>query len=79
MLFGHGLLLLVFASTLPFCLSLQQANKAIMIASTKRSAYACKNLQQVQVNTIRVLSSLIEYGAVLVMVVRDPHHLSFVA
>ncbi len=38
-----------------------------------------KNLQLVQVNTIRMLSSLIEYDAVLVMVVCDPHHLSFVA
>jgi hypothetical protein len=46
--------------SLPFCSSLQQANKAIIVASTKRPAYACKNLQVVQVNPIRMLSSLIK-------------------
>jgi hypothetical protein len=77
-LFGHDLLLLAFALPLLFCSSLQQANKAIIVAATKRSAYTRKNLQLVQVNTIRMLSSLIEYNAVLVMVVCDPHHMSFV-
>ncbi len=43
--FGHDLLLLAFAPPLPFCLSHQQANKAIIIASTKGPAYAHKNLQ----------------------------------
>jgi hypothetical protein len=46
---------------LPFSSSLQQANKAIIVASTKRPAYAHKNLQLVQLNTIRMLSSLIKY------------------
>ncbi len=62
-----------------FFLSLRQANKAIIVASTKRPAYARKNLQLFQVNTIGMLSSLINYDAVLVMVVCDPRHLSFVA
>jgi hypothetical protein len=44
-LFGHDLLLLAFALPLPFCSSLQQANKAIIVASTKRPAYARKILQ----------------------------------
>jgi hypothetical protein len=78
-LFGHDLLLMAFAPSLPFCSSLQQANKAIIIASTKRPAYTRKNLQLDQVNTIRILSSLINYNAVLVMVVCNPRHLSFVA
>ncbi len=77
-LFGHDLLLLAFAPPLPLCSSLQQANKSIIVASTKRPAYARKNLQLVQVNTIRMLSSLINYDAVLVMVVCNLHHLSFV-
>jgi hypothetical protein len=76
--FWPCLLLLVFAQPSPFCLSLQQANKAIIVALTKRPAYACKNLQQVQVYTIRMLSSLIEYNAALMMVVYNPRHLSFV-
>jgi hypothetical protein len=67
------------APSLSFCLNLQQANKAIIVASTKRQAYTRKNLQLVQVNPIRMLSSLIEYDAVSVMVVCDLHHLSFVA
>jgi hypothetical protein len=33
------------APSLPFCLSLQLANKAIIVASTKRPAYTRKNLQ----------------------------------
>jgi hypothetical protein len=78
-LFGHDVLLLAFAPPLPFCSSLQQANKAIIIASTKRPAYARKNLQLVQANTIRMLFSLIEYNAVLVMDVCNLHHFSFVA
>jgi hypothetical protein len=41
-LFGHDLLLLAFALPLPFSLSLQQANKAIIVALTKRPAYARK-------------------------------------
>jgi hypothetical protein len=44
-LFGNDLLLSAFALPLPFCSSLQQANKAIIVASTKRPAYARKNLQ----------------------------------
>jgi hypothetical protein len=40
------------APSLKFCLSLQQANKAIIVASNKRPAYACKNLQVVQVNSM---------------------------
>jgi hypothetical protein len=76
--FGHVLLLLAFALPLLFCLSLQKANTAIIVASTNRPAYARKNLQLVQVNTIRMLSSLIEYDAVVLMVVCDPRHLSFV-
>ncbi len=61
-----------------FWSSLQQAIKAIIVASTKRPVYARKNLQLVQVNTIRMLSSLIKYNAALVMVVCNPRHLSFV-
>ncbi len=67
------------APSLPFCSSLQQANKAIIVASTKRPAYARKNLQLVQVKSIRMLSSLIEYNAVSMMVVCNLRHLSFVA
>jgi hypothetical protein len=78
-LFGHDLLLLAFAPPLPFCLSHRQANKAIIVASTKGPAYARKNLQLIQVNTIKMLSSLIKYDAVSVTVVCNPHHLSFVA
>jgi hypothetical protein len=78
-LVGHELLLLVFAPPLPFCSSLQQANKAIIIALTKRPVYTPKNLQLVQVNPIRMLSSLIKYDAVLVTVVCNLHHLSFFA
>jgi hypothetical protein len=78
-LFGHDLLLSAFAPPLLFCLSLQQANKASIKASTKRPAYARKNLQLVQVNTVRMLSSLIKYNAVLVMGVCNLRHLSFVA
>ncbi len=78
-IFGHDLLLLAFAPPLPFCSSLQQANNAIIVALTKRPAYTHKNLQLVQVNTIKMLSSLINYNAALVMVVCDPRHLSFVA
>ncbi len=44
-LFGHDLLLSAFAPPSPFCSSLQQANKAIIVASTKRPAYTRKNLQ----------------------------------
>jgi hypothetical protein len=58
-LFGHDLLLLAFAPPLPFCSSLQQANKAIIVASTKNPAYTRKNFQLVQVNAIRMLYSLI--------------------
>jgi hypothetical protein len=77
-LFGHDLLLSAFAPPLPFLSSLQQANKAIIVALTKRPAYACKNLQLVKVNNIRMLSSLIKYNAALVMAVCNPRHLSFV-
>ncbi len=62
-----------------FGLSHRQANKAIIIASTTRPVYTCKNLQLVQVNTIRMLSSLIKYDAVLKTVVCDLRHLLFVA
>ncbi len=47
------------APSLLFCSSLRQASKAIIIASTKRPAYARKNLQVVQVNPIRILSTFI--------------------
>jgi hypothetical protein len=66
-------------SAIAVLISLRQANKAIIVALTKKTAYACKNLHLVQVNTIRMLSSLIKYDAALVMVVCDPRHLSFVA
>jgi hypothetical protein len=72
------LLLSAFALPLLFCSSLRQANKAIIVALTKRPAYARKNLQLVKVNTIRMLSSLIDYDAVLVMVVCNLRHLLFV-
>jgi hypothetical protein len=59
------------APSLLFCSSLRQTNKAIIVASTKRPAYACKNLQVVQVNPMNT-SSLIKHDAVSVMVVWDP-------
>jgi hypothetical protein len=40
------------APSLLFCLSLQQANTAIIVASTKRPACTPKNLQLVQLNSM---------------------------